>query len=213
MSDQEEKKRIIDLGSRKFFELGVYRVTIDEIAEELGMSKKTIYKYFASKEDLILAIVHERMRRIRDEMTKLLHSSEPFEAKLTSLLLIVGRQIRYITPVFQKDLMRMSPTVWKEIDTFRREQVLGQLSQLFEQGQRDGYFRNDVNIKILQLIIVSAAQNIVNPAVLSEHSFSAVEAFQEIIKTVFAGSLTNEARARIHLFDEQFEKQLAQRTI
>jgi hypothetical protein len=53
----------------------------------------------------------------------------------------------------------------------------------------------------------------VNPQTLADRSFSAVEAYQEIIKVLFTGALTEEGKKHVHLFDAQFEQQLSQRMI
>jgi AcrR family transcriptional regulator len=213
MADQEEKTRIAEVASRRFFELGVSKVTIDEVAEELGMSKKTIYKYFSSKDDLLLAGVRLNMERIGKEVTGILNSSEPFEKKIALFLVIVGRQVSRISPRFQADMKRMSPHVWNEIDTFRREVVIGQLKNLFVQAKEEGFFRKDLNVEIFHLLLTSAAQGIVNPQILAEHPFTAVEAYKEIIMVLFTGALTDEGKKYVHLFDAQFEHQLSQRMI
>ncbi|MFZ1979326.1 MAG: TetR/AcrR family transcriptional regulator [Bacteroidota bacterium] len=213
MADQEEKQRILAAASKRFFELGISKVTVDELAADLGMSKKTIYKYFPSKDDLLLAAVRVNIERVGKEVSGIINSAEPFEKKIAVLLSVIGRQIRRISPQFQSDMRRFSPHVWDEIDTFRREVVIGQLKNLFLQAKKEGFFREDLNVEIFQLILVNAAQGIVNPQTLADRSFSAAEAYQEIIKVLFTGALTEEGKKHVHLFDVQFEQQLYQRMI
>jgi AcrR family transcriptional regulator len=213
MLDQEEKQKILETAARRFFEYGISKVTIDEVAADLGMSKKTIYKHFPSKDELLLATVRMNMERVGKEVTSITNSGEPFEKKIAALLLVVGRQVRRISPQFQTDMRRFSPELWKEIDTFRREQVIAKLQLMFVQAKQEKYFREDLNVELFYLVLLNAAQGIINPQTLSEYSFSAVKAFQEIIKILFEGALTAEARQRVHLFDAQFEQQLSQRTI
>ena len=213
MADQKEKRRIVEAASKRFFELGVSKVTVDEVAADLGMSKKTIYKSFSSKDDLLLAGVRIHMKRIGKEVASIINSAEPFEKKIVEFLVVVGRQIHRISPQFQSDMKRLSPQVWNEIDTFRREVVIGQLKKLFLQAKAEGFFREDLNVEIFQLILVNAAQGIVNPQILASHPFTAVEAYKEIIKVLFTGALTKEGKKRVRLFDAQFEQELSQRMI
>jgi AcrR family transcriptional regulator len=213
MADQGEKQRIAEAASKRFFELGVSKVTIDEVAADLGMSKKTIYKFFPSKDDLLLAGVHMNMERIGKEVSTIINSPEPFEKKVAAFLVVVGRQISRISGQFQSDLRRVSPHVWNEIDTFRREVVIAQLKKLFVQAKKEGYFREDLNVEIFQLILVNAAQGIVNPKILAANPFSAVEAYKEIIRVLFTGALTDKGKKHLHLFDSQFEHELSQRMI
>lgn len=206
MTDQEDKQRIMDSAAKRFFEFGISKVTVDEIAAELGMSKKTIYKYFPSKDDLLLAAVRMHMERVAKEITSISNSNESFDKKIVALLAVVTRHIRRISTQFQTDMRRFSPELWKEIDKFRREQVITRLKQIFIQAKSEQYFREDLDIEIFYLVLLNAAQGIINPQTLSEHSFSAVKAYKEIIKILFEGALTPEARARVHYFDEQIEQ-------
>jgi len=57
----EEQNKIIELTEEKFFRDGFYKTTMDEVASELKMSKKTIYKFFPSKDDLVTAIARHFM--------------------------------------------------------------------------------------------------------------------------------------------------------
>jgi AcrR family transcriptional regulator len=204
MADQEDKQRILEVAAKRFFEYGIFKVTIDEVAADLGMSKKTIYKYFPSKDELLLATVRMNMERVGKEIAGITNSDESFEKKIAAFLLVVGRQVRRISPQFLNDIRRFSPELWIEIDTFRRELVIAKLKQMFMRGKQEKYFREDLNIELFYLVLLNAAQGIINPQTLSEHSFSAVKAFQEIIKILFEGALTAEARQQVHLFDAQF---------
>ena len=199
MKDQEEAQRILEAASKRFFEFGISKVTVDELAVDLGMSKKTIYKYFASKDDLLLALVRMNIKRIGTEVDGIVDSDQSFERKMTALLLIIGRQIRRLSPQFQIDMQRLSPALWKEIETFRRERVIARLKEMFVQAQKEKYFRDDLDIEIFHLVLLKAAEGIVNPLTLYEHSFSAAKAFQEIIKILFEGALTADGREHIKL--------------
>ena len=63
-----EKDKIIEYCSSRFFRDGFYYVTVDQIASELRISKKTIYKYFASKDDLVEAVTNNLMKEVKDKI-------------------------------------------------------------------------------------------------------------------------------------------------
>jgi AcrR family transcriptional regulator len=201
MTEQDDRQRIIDKASEKFLESGITKVTLDEVASELGISKKTVYKFFPSKDVLLQTIVRMMLGHVEREVTAIVHSEDPFERKLTSLLTLIGRLIRRIGKQFQLDLQRMAPDLWIEIDTFRKERVLIQVKQMFDQAKRENIFRSDLNIDLFYLTFISTVQGVINPKTLAENSFSAEEAFRGIIRILFEGALTNDARQRIHYFD------------
>lgn len=202
MTDTEDKQRIVDVSSRQFMENGISKVTLDEIATELGMSKKTMYKFFPSKEDLLRAIVHAMMNGVRLRVEAVVNSDKPFLEKAPQLLAVIGHQISTMSKQFLLDLQRFAPALWKEIDEFRRQRILTSVRKMFIQAQEEGVFRKDLDIELFILVFVSSVQNIVNPQTLSQNSFSAAGALRGIFMIIFEGAMTDEARKNSHLFEQ-----------
>jgi len=201
MADIQEKERILNSIEDKFMSQGFAKVTMDEVAEDLGMSKKTIYKFFPSKEEIMLGIVRMNMRRIEKQVTTIVESDKPFESKFTEFLTLIARLTRKLGKQVQKDIQRHLPELDKEIETFRREKVLGKLRPMFLQAKEEGFLRKDLNDDIFMMVFVASIQNILTPSLLAQYSFSAEEAFRQIFRILFEGVLTDEARSKFHFFD------------
>jgi AcrR family transcriptional regulator len=202
MSDIEDKQRIVEVASKRFRQVGISKVTLDEIASELGMSKKTVYKFFPSKEELLAAVVHEMMNGLRAMVEGIVASNKSFTEKLPEILGHLGRQIGTTSKQFLIDLQRFTPELWKEMDRFRRERILTNVRQLFLQAKEEGIFRKDLNIDLFLLLFISSVQGIVNPQVLSEHSFSMNEALDGIFNVILEGAMTEEARTSWKLIEK-----------
>lgn len=194
--EESIKERIVDKGWEKFLSMGFSKVTMDEIADELGVSKKTLYKYFPSKDALIEASIHRQILRIGGQVRQIVSADMDFVAKLHRLLSFMGNTITRLSKRFQDDLRRMKPELWQRIDQFRREQILANFSRLLEQGMQQGTLRGDLNKEIVVLTFLTALPGIINPDVLSRSSFSAEQAFENMMKVFFEGVLTDDARAR-----------------
>jgi AcrR family transcriptional regulator len=199
MNEKEDESRILEAAADRFMNAGLYKVTMDEIASDLRMSKKTVYKYFPSKEVLLKAIVHALMKKIEGEMQEIVASDKPFEEKLTSILTLVGKVMRRISRPFMTDIQRFAPGLWKEIEIFRRERVFSKIQQMVRQAKKEGVFREDLDADLFFLVMTTALQGIMNPQVLSQQPFSAEEAFKGIFRILYEGSLTDEARKRFQL--------------
>jgi AcrR family transcriptional regulator len=200
MTDIEEKQRIVEVATQQFFHLGISKVTLDEIASELGMSKKTMYKFFPSKDDLLGTIVHSMMNRNSAYVEEIIGSHKPFVEKANELLTFLGRQIGMVSKQFIIDLQRFSPSLWKELEEFRRQRIRTNMRRMFNQAKDEGMFRKEVDVELFILVFVSAVQGIISPETLAEQSFSTEEALQGIFKIIFAGALTDEARNNFTLF-------------
>lgn len=200
-NDLELRDRILLLSRDRFMQFGFTKVTLDEIANDLGISKKTLYKFFSSKEELLKASVLATMRGIEQSLERIVSSDKLFAEKLAEVMILFGKNWGRFGKTIQEDLPRYVPDLWKEIEKFRREKLLSKLSAMMEQAREEKIFREDVNEDILIHMFIHSIQGIMNPEVLSQNSFSAQEAFRTIFKVLFEGTLTDEARKNFHLFN------------
>ena len=89
-----EQNKIVELTEEKFFRDGFYKTTMDEVASELKMSKKTIYKFFPSKDELVMAIAKHFMERMKKKILPALNSDKNAIEKLAELNNILAKTIR-----------------------------------------------------------------------------------------------------------------------
>lgn len=200
-NDLELRDRILLLSRDRFMQFGFTKVTLDEIANDLGISKKTLYKFFSSKEELLKASVLATMRGIEQSVERIASSNKPFAEKLAEVMILFGKNWGKIGKAIQNDMPRYVPELWKEIEKFRREKIITKLAAMIQQAREEKIFREDVNEDILIHMLIHSIQGIMNPEVLSQNSFSAQEAFRTIFKVLFEGTLTDEARKDFHLFN------------
>ena len=199
MLEDSDEKRIMEAATERFMDTGLYKVTMDEIASDLRMSKKTVYKFFPSKEILLKAIVHTMLKSVENEVQSIISSDKPFEEKLNSILTMVGKIMRRLSRPFMTDMQRYAPGLWKEIEIFRRERVFSKIQQMFRLAKKEGVIREDLDPDLFFLVLTTSLQGIMNPQVLSQQPFSAEEAFKGIFKILYEGALTDDARKRFQL--------------
>lgn len=108
---------------------GYRSVTIKELADQLGMSKKTIYQYFSSKEDIATAVVEECMKRL-DEVAKIsdMPGLDP-QFVIKEILMHSKEESLRFGPLFMMDMEKYLPGLAKRYKTFRNEkkQIIGEL--------------------------------------------------------------------------------------
>lgn len=195
-TDLNRKTRILESAREQFANRGFSKVTTDEIASELGISKKTLYKHFPKKETLLQEVMEWTMYEIRQGAEKILNDDRlEFTEKLESIMTFIGGQVsRYLTKPFLRDIKRSAPELWARFEAFRKEQINSKFSNLITLGIKIGVFRKDVNQQLVVLVYLNAIQNIIHPETLSHLPFTASEAFESIIKIIFEGILTDHGR-------------------
>ncbi len=193
----EVQNRILDVAGSQFFSLGFTKVTMDEIAHEMGMSKRTLYQYFPGKKALLRKALLSRTKRISEGLGKISQSNEThFGKKLEQALTLVATEIPHFSPVFLRDIQRHAPEVWQELDRRRQETIHTRFGQLIQEGVKDGFLRKDIDAEVLVLLFSTLIRNIVNPETLSQLPLSAPQAFSVISGGLFEGILTNKGRAQ-----------------
>lgn len=193
------KDRILETARDKFFQLGFTRVTMDEIARDLGISKRTLYEHFTSKEELLREGLKRMTKEVETTIEETLRDeTSDFVDKLIQVWTFMASRLSKIGPVFQSDLQRHAPGVWKEVDSRRSRIVKKKFGELFKKGAQNKTFRSDINAQLLILIFSTLIQRIINPETLSQLPFSASQAFEAIISVMFEGILTDQGRASFH---------------
>ena len=115
----ETRERIMDHARERFLRQGFSKVTMDELSADLGMSKKTFYKFFPSKEELLRTIVFAMMKGVEREMELIENSDKPFAEQIAEVMVLLGKNVERISRVFQLDIQRFAPALWKEVEAFR----------------------------------------------------------------------------------------------
>ncbi len=195
MTQQSQNQRILELAREKFFTHGFSKVTMDEIATELGISKKTLYKHFSRKEQLLDEIMDLTLAKIRSGAEEIVCDQRlHFVEKLESFVAFISSNLARLKQPFLSDLQKNAPQVWQRVRAFRKEMIHTRFANLVAEGMQAGTFRTDVNSKLVVLVIFSALDTIINPETLSHLPVTAKEAFDSIIKILFEGLLAEGAK-------------------
>lgn len=197
MEEIEVKERILVKAEEIFFQYGYTRVRMDEISESLGISKKTLYKYFDSKERLLREIVDRLKIRIKTNCHLICDDQEmEFIQKLKKLMNYIAKQSSKLRGVLPEDLQKNLPDIWNEINEYRKQEAFTKFRDLIEEGVRKGAFRADIDQQIIVLMYVNAVSELISPDTLSHLPFTGDQVFETIIKIMFEGIFTDEGRAK-----------------
>jgi AcrR family transcriptional regulator len=192
-TDKEEMEKILGFARETFLKEGFYKITMDDIAARLHMSKKTIYKYFPSKEELVKDVMKTHMRLTLEKIKIHICQDSNAVEKLFDIFNIVGQNILKVNEKMIMDLQYYSPAIWKEVDDFRTKQITANFSKIFEQGKTEGYF---INIKtgIVLSVFIASIRAIVNPEYALNSGINLQESFTAIIEILMNGILNEKGK-------------------
>jgi AcrR family transcriptional regulator len=189
------RQRIVDAARVHFFSHGFRSVTMDDLAEELGVSKKTLYAHFPGKIDLLDAVLADKFAGVEATLKEVTRAHRhDFPAALQELLAGTHRELDEIKPPFVRDMRQKAPEVFKLVEGRRAALIQRYFGKFFVEGQRAGMVRKDVPAKLIIEILLGMVQSIMNPSKMEELGMMPKEGFTGILKIVLEGALTAKGR-------------------
>jgi AcrR family transcriptional regulator len=183
-------QRVIRAARRQFLAHGFRSVSMDDLAAELGMSKKTLYVAFPSKTALIEAVLKDKFREVESDLGQLAKDqSANVEVALRKFLDCVQRHTAEIQPAFVRDIGRGTPELFQLIEQKRRELIQRYFGGLFEEGKKAGVIRTDIPTYLIIEILLGAVQAIMNPPKLMELGLTVEHGYSSITRLVLEGAL------------------------
>ena len=196
-TDVEIKERILTKAYELFTKFGFSKVTMQEIADSMGMSKKTLYKFFEGKEQIIREIIETKKCDIDNYLEKLWADENlDFVEKITSMMNFIRTQLPNMRGPLFEDLKKNIPEIWTEINESRKRYIREKYSRLIREGIKKGSVRKDLDEEVVMLVYINAIHNILVPEILSELPLSAEQVFDNIVSTLFVGMFTDEGRKK-----------------
>lgn len=192
-----DKKRILVYCQGKFLSEGFYKTSMDEVAKDLQISKKTIYKYFPSKENLIEEIAECISNSRSIKIQEIIDSKENVVTKFIGLLNYNCKEDTNTTDKWLQDLKRHTPRVWEKIDNFRSEKIILILSKLIKQGKKEKLIE-DFPAEIIITSFLSTVRSVINPDFLQNSRLTFTDAFRYTFEMLLNGILTEEGKKKYY---------------
>jgi AcrR family transcriptional regulator len=190
-------QRIITAARAHFFAHGFRRVTMDDLADELGMSKKTLYAFYPSKTELLQAVLLDKFHSVETDLDAIMaRCADDALAELHQFLACMQRHTEEIQPPFVRDMQREAPELFKFVEERRRQLIQRYFGRIFAEGRRAGIIRKDIATELIIEILLGAVQAIMNPAKMEELGLAPKTGYGAIISVVLEGVVTKQGRAK-----------------
>lgn len=163
-----------------FMRYGIRSVTMDDIARELKVSKKTLYKYVKDKADLVYKVMGGFCEMEQDMITEIIKNSENAIDEVISISEFVGAKIADVHPSIHYDLEKYYPEAWEIFSKHKKGFVQKCLEANLERGIREGYYRDNMNIRILARLYVAKIDMVFDPVIFPPREFSFGDVHMEL---------------------------------
>ena len=187
--------RIVRQARAHFFSHGYCQCTMDELAAELGMSKKTLYVHFAGKEALMRAVIADLSREIRASADELFANRRlNFAEKLRGFAESMVERTAAMNPRLLRDLQRFAPDLYRQTVEMREKNIPYVFGRFIEEGQLAGMVRPDLDTGFAVAFFLSAMNGLLQPAMLDRLGLAPRDIAPRAIDLFFGGLLTPAGR-------------------
>ncbi|PWH84980.1 TetR/AcrR family transcriptional regulator [Brumimicrobium oceani] len=190
----KKRKEIIEKSAMIFLRHGIKSVTMDDLARELSMSKKTIYNHFKDKDELVKQIVSTLIvqNQVACEASRL-RSENAIEA----LMSISEFSTRLFTEIHTSvffDLQKYYPEAWEVVREHRLKFVINQITDNIIRGQKEGIYLSELDPKIMAAIHLSTVSMLTEGKVYEVEANQFGELLEQIILFQLRGIVNDKGR-------------------
>lgn len=204
--NMEPKDRIQSKARELFLRYGIRSVSMDDIASQLGMSKKTIYQSFADKDDLVAAVMNDEVTQIHNdcELCKQ-HAKDAIDEIFITMRQIYD-QFTHLNPMLLYDMEKFHHRAFETFRKMKEEYLLQVIALNLKRGIKEELYRDDINIELMSRYRV---ETIMVPFAISASSpskFNPIMVTREIMEHFLYGVATLKGHKLITKYKEELLK-------
>lgn len=200
---EDKKLHILQNVGNLYLKFGIRSVTMDDVAREFGISKKTLYTYFTDKEDLVNQVIDFYLNKPAFNLNgdDAGNAIDHFFAVRKHVI----KTIKYFNNHLEFDLKKLYPELYKKVHNVKRERIYSNTVKNFVQGVKEGFYRSDLDPVMVAKLQVGRMLYTLNPdnEIFSETELSSIELFDKIIDYHMHAICTDKG---IEYYTEQLNK-------
>ncbi|MEZ5006687.1 MAG: TetR/AcrR family transcriptional regulator [Chitinophagales bacterium] len=158
---QEEQQlidKVLDTAHKLFLSIGVRSITMDDLAKELGVSKKTIYQVISNKADLVKYCVQKEIEETSSKITKITSTSTDAIEEMLLIGAMVIESLKQFNANIIMELKKFYPKVWLLVEKHHSEFVLNIIKNNLLKGINEGLYRPEINVDIIARLYIGKSQ-------------------------------------------------------
>jgi TetR/AcrR family transcriptional regulator, cholesterol catabolism regulator len=177
----DELKNILVRVRELYMTYGIKSITMDDVARDLGISKKTLYQYVTDKDDLVGKIIDYEISVRQEEICKCFKVGYNAIEELFELSLFMNEMTRKQNPATEHDLKKYYPQHFLKTQKARREGVYEYILVNLKKGIREGLYRSDMKKEIIAKLYLSRAENAFLNELFTKDEFNSGVIFKELL--------------------------------
>jgi AcrR family transcriptional regulator len=167
----EIKEKILGTAFKLFMRNGIKSVSMDDIALNMGVSKKTLYKWFENKDQMVLTMIQEQINTMEGDCCSFVSSTNNAIEELFSIMDMIRQKMAGMHPSVFFDLQKYHQAAWQVWKTHKNKFILKQIYDNIKKGITEGLYRADIDVDIIARLRLAQIEDVFNPELFPPDKF------------------------------------------
>ena len=204
----ETKERIAAKAEELFMQYGIRSVSMDDIANNLAMSKKTLYQYFADKDELVEAVVDGHIDIVEGDCMNCRKDAKDAIHEIFLTMEHIMQEFNNMNPMLLYDLEKFHFKAYQRFKNYKDKFLLQIIRSNIEWGIKEELYRADLNVDVLSKYRIESIMIPFNVAVFPPGKYNLAKTSQIMIENFTYGLATIKGHKLIQKYNEQRQKNL-----
>ncbi len=201
----EIKERVLNKATEMCFRYGIRSVTMDDIAKELGISKKTIYAHFEDKDEIIFQIMQSEMLKDKCEWDELGKNSKNTIEKMINAQNLMKKSMEGMNPSIFLDIKRFHPRAWGLFQSHKHQFILKTITDDINKGIEEGLFRKNMNVEFMGRYRMEQVEMGFDPEIFPSEKYNMAEIQTTLMDHFIRGILTEKGLNQYNTYQQSLQ--------
>lgn len=178
---EEQKLQYLEKIGYAFMTNGIKSMTMDDISKMLNISKKTLYKYFKDKDDIVCTLMKMDCEQDKCEFENAFETASNAIEEIRKTTEIVSEKLKEINPSVMYDLEKYHPNAWEIFNVHKRVEIFQSFKNNLERGISEGLYRESLNTDIIAKLFSEKIELVLNTQLFPIKEYKFEKVYQEMI--------------------------------
>jgi AcrR family transcriptional regulator len=196
-------KNILSRARELYMKYGIKSITMDDVAHELGISKKTLYQFVTDKDDLVGKFIDFEIAARQEQICKCFRIGFNAIEELFEISLFMNNMMRAQNPATEHDLQKYYPHHYQKTVNVRRERIYDYILLNLKKGKKEMLYRADMDEEVIAKLYLSRIENIHSNEIFTVEEFTSIKLFTEMLTYHVRGIATQKG---IHVLEKKIKE-------
>lgn len=179
---------------------GTRSITMEDIARELVMSKKTLYQYFKDKDEMVLLVTAQELEQDKAEIQAIQEASVDAIDEILRISQTVAESFKNMNPNLLHDIKKYHAAAWQAFIDYKNQFIRHSIIDNLTRGIKEGYYRADLNIDLLAIMRLEQVEMGFDVKLFPPDKFTLVDIQLAFLDHFVRGLLTNKGFEKLESY-------------